>query len=74
MNIINISDSLINSFSEKFIKANINEIELIKNGFIPDKCYTPKLSLIVHCMENIEIFNDEQKGNLNNIINKYGNL
>ena len=60
-----------NSFLELFGNKAIEDVELLKLGFVGTKCYTPKIALLLHCMDNIEIFNKKQLENLNILINKY---
>lgn len=48
-------------------KRNINAIEL---GFINNDCVPALFSILIHCMENIEIFNTIQLNNIYNFINK----
>lgn len=47
--------------------ANIKKLEL---GFISDDCVPMLFSILIHCMENVEIFNDTQFNNISNFINK----
>lgn len=46
---------------------NIKKFEL---GFISDDCVPMLFSILIHCMENVEIFNDTQFNNISNFINK----
>lgn len=48
-------------------KRNIDALEL---GFINDNCAPMLFSILIHCMENIEIFNPTQLNNISNFINK----
>lgn len=48
-------------------KRNIDALEL---GFINDDCAPMLFSILIHCMENIEIFNPTQLNNISNFINK----
>lgn len=48
-------------------KRNIDALEL---GFINDNCNIMLFSILIHCKENIEIFNDTQLNNISNFINK----
>lgn len=48
-------------------KRNIDALEL---GFINDDCAPMLFSILIHCTENIEIFNPTQLNNISNFINK----
>lgn len=48
-------------------KRNIDALEL---GFINDDCVPILFSILIHCMENIEIFNPTQLNNISKFINK----
>lgn len=48
-------------------KINIDALEL---GFINDDCAPMLFSILIHCMENIKIFNPTQLNNISNFINK----
>lgn len=66
-----IHENLVDSFTNLFIQKNSEEVELLDLGIITTKCYTPKISMLIHCMDNMDLFNDEQKGNIQTMINKY---
>lgn len=69
-----VSDNVYNSFVNLFIDKNVEEVELMSFGIVLQKCYTPKISMLIHCMENIDIFNEEQLANLQEMINSYKTL
>ena len=48
-------------------KRNIDALEL---GFINDDCVPMLFSILIHCVENIEIFNPTQLNNISYFINK----
>ena len=48
-------------------KRNIDALEL---GFINDDCVPMLFSILIHCVENIEIFNPTQLNNISHFINK----
>ena len=48
-------------------RRNIGAIEL---GFINNDCSPILFSILIHCVENIEIFNNDQLININSFINK----
>lgn len=64
--------NIYNSFVDAFINDNAQRIELLKLGFIPNKCNTDKMAILIHCIDNIKIFNTEQIANINTMLNKYG--
>lgn len=64
-------DEIYNSLLNKFIKDNINQIELTSLGFIIPKCHISKLAILIECVENYDIFTEEDKLNLKKLINKY---
>lgn len=64
----NINNLLLNTF----VKDNVNKIKLYDIGYIKDKCNISILALLIQCNENIDIFNDKQKANINILINRYG--
>lgn len=66
-----IKQSVYDSYIKLFIDKNVEEVQLLNFGIILEKCYTPKISMIIHCMENIDIFNDDQLSNLKEMINQY---
>lgn len=52
----------------------INEINLINAGYITDYCCMTRnmmFSIILHCVENYRLFNEEQQINIKNIINSF---
>lgn len=63
--------SIINNINENFILANKNAIDKIRLGFIDnDYCIPLLYSITIHCIENIEIFNEDQLTNIEDYINK----
>ena len=56
-----------NSLLADMQSANIKRLEL---GFISDDCILMLFSILVYCMENVEIFNVTQLNNISNFINK----
>lgn len=66
----NFIQNLIDSYNLILVnieKQNINALEL---GFVNDDCSSMLFSILIHCMENIEIFNPTQLNNLYSFINK----
>lgn len=66
-----IQENTYNTFVDLFINKNVEEAELLAFGIVLSKCYTPKISMLIHCMDNLDLFDDEQKSNLQHMINKY---
>lgn len=67
-----IQTNINNLIENTFIKENVNKIKLYDLGYINENCNINILSLIIQCNENIDIFNDIQKENINIMTNKYG--
>ena len=49
-------------------------IDALKLGFINDDCVPILFSILIHCMENIEIFNPTQLNNISKFINKLSDV
>lgn len=64
-------NQLITDFNEIFIDKNVNIVEMLKIGFISTDTTVPVISMIIHCIENIEIFDNKQLHKLSKIIKKY---
>lgn len=56
------------------INMNLYDLKLSDAGFIVENCSSFWLPILLNCIENINIFNVEQKNNIANIINnlRYG--
>lgn len=65
-----IKQNLIDNYN--IILANMEKqyIDNLQLGFITDDCNSMLFSILIHCMENIEIFNTIQLNNIHNFINK----
>lgn len=64
-------NQLITDFNEIFIDKNVNIVEMLKIGFISTDTTVPVISMIIHCIENIEIFDNKRLHKLSKIIKKY---
>lgn len=45
-------------------KIEIADIKRLELGFINDDCDIQLLSILIHCIENINIFNDDELNNI----------
>ena len=64
-------NKILDDFNELFVGKNINNIELAKLGFVNNDIAVPMISMIIHCVENIDIFNHKQLHKLSLIIKEY---
>ena len=68
-------ETIIDDLTNKIITKNINEIDKKKLGFIQNNtCNLSIISILIHSVENAEIFNKSQENNIINIYNsiEYG--
>lgn len=65
-----LNEYLLNQYNDLFINKNVAVINKLLLGFIDEDCSIPILGILIHCLENIIIFNDTQKNNLINLLNK----
>lgn len=68
-------ETIIDDLTNKIINKNINEIDKKKLGFIQNNtCNLSIISILIHSVENAEIFNKSQENNIINIYNsiEYG--
>lgn len=61
---------LIDKYNELLVTLETQNIEATKYGFIEDNCNTMLFSILIHCMENLEIFTSNQLTNIYSFINK----
>lgn len=61
---------LIDAYNGILTNMQFNDIKRLELGFISDNCASMLFSILVHCMENVEIFNTTQLNNISNFINK----
>lgn len=66
----NISERLLEQYEELFIQKNADIVQKLRLGFIEEDCSIPVISIVINCMENLEIFNDTQLNNISNLINR----
>lgn len=62
--------TLIDDYNGLLANIQSDNIKRLELGFISDDCVPMLFSILIHCMENIEIFNDTQLNNISNFINK----
>lgn len=62
--------TLIDNYNSLLIDMQSNNIKRLELGFISDDCVPMLFSILIHCMENVEIFNTTQLNNISNFINK----
>lgn len=61
---------LIDAYNGILTNMQFDNIKRLELGFISDDCASMLFSILVHCMENVEIFNTAQLNNISNFINK----
>lgn len=65
-----LNEYLLNQYNDLFINKNVAVINKLSLGFIDEDCSIPILGILIHCLENTIIFNNTQKNNLINLLNK----
>lgn len=69
-------NELIKEYNILLSKIEIADIKRLELGFINDDCDIQLLSIVIHCIENINIFNNDELYNINYFIkhfkDKYG--
>ncbi len=70
-----LTNKVLNDYKLLLAKIQINEINIKKTGFINNSCISYIHSYLLHCMENIDIFNKEELNYIHVTINNilYGN-
>lgn len=61
---------LVNTYNSNLANMMTNHIEKLKYGFVEDDCANNLFSILIHCIENIDIFNKNQLGNITCFIDK----
>ena len=64
------NQDIINKYNELFADMNDKDIKILELGFIKDNCNSMLFGILIHCMENIEIFNETQTNNINHFIHR----
>lgn len=62
--------TLIDDYNSLLADMQSDNIKRLEFGFISDDCIPMLFSILIHCMENIEVFNSTQLNNISNFINK----
>lgn len=65
-----VKERLLEEYTKVFVKHNNDTITKLRLGFVEEDCSIPAINIIINCIENIEIFNNEQLNNLSNYLNK----
>ena len=70
---VNLKQDIIDKYNNILADKESNYINKIRLGYIEDNCNIMLLSMMIHCVENINIFNKKQLNSINHIINKVSN-
>ena len=62
--------NIVDRYNSILIDIERRNIDAIELGFINNECSPILFSILIHCVENIEIFNKYQLININSFINK----
>lgn len=62
--------NIVDRYNSILIDIERRNIDAIELGFINNDCSPILFSILIHCIENIEIFNKDQLININSFINK----
>ena len=65
-----IKQNIVDRYNSILIDIERRNIDAIELGFINNDCSPILFSILIHCVENIEIFNNDQLININSFINK----
>lgn len=69
-------NELVKEYNILLSKIEIADIKRLELGFINDNCDIQLLSILIHCIENINIFDNDELYNINYFIkhfkDKYG--
>ncbi len=60
--------SLVNKYEQNLANTQERHIKAIELGFVENSCNTALFSMLIHCIQNIYIFNDTQLNNINSLI------
>ena len=61
---------LINSYKNTILPIAEDSYYNFKLGFINNNCTPTVFCILIHCMENLDIFNETQLNNIQHFINK----
>lgn len=65
-----VRQSIIDNYNIMLANMDKRNIDALELGFINDDCVPMLFSILIHCVENIEIFNPTQLNNISHFINK----
>ena len=65
-----VKQELINKYNIAISKLQQNNINASNMGFVINDCNIAIYSILIHCIENIELFTDVQLNNIQNYLNK----
>lgn len=68
-----IRTELIDNYNALLADEEERGIKALELGYIIDTCFTTVFPILIHCIENIDIFSDEQCNNINHFINTIRN-
>lgn len=63
----------IDSYTDAFIEKQINVINNEEHGFLYTSCDILIFPVLIHCIDSIEVFNEEQRAIVINLLNKINN-
>lgn len=63
-------EDVVNEYSMILANIQTDYINAIGLGIIQEDCHIPLYSILIHCIKNIEIFNENQSANIFNYLNK----
>lgn len=66
-----IRENLISAYQNTLVNMETNDIKALEYGFMNDSCDSTLLSILIHCMNNIDIFSASQLNNISHFINKF---
>lgn len=68
-----IKAKLIDNYNTLLANEEEREIKALELGYITNDCFIIVFPILIHCIENINIFSDEQCNNINHFINTIRN-
>lgn len=67
------NDIVINNYKELLINKQAKIITKLELGFVDNDCSILPFDILIHCLENIIIFDEDREKNIINFINKLSN-
>ena len=65
-----VKQELIDKYNIAISKLQQNNINASNMGFVVNDCNIAIYSILIHCIENMELFTDIQLNNIQNYLNK----